>query len=90
MIARLDTVTEERSLQYLVCEISEAGRNKENVRLRGATMPTKRSPASQGENLMPTMSNLRRRKIQARQRKAKNLANRTAKAAKKVRNQKAG
>ncbi len=37
---------------------------------------------------MPTMSNLRRRKIQARQRKAENVAKRIAKAAKKTRNAK--
>lgn len=35
---------------------------------------------------MPTMSNLRRRKIQARQRKAENEKKRTAKIAKKERN----
>lgn len=35
---------------------------------------------------MPTMSNLRRRKIQARQRKAENENKRVAKLAKKVRN----
>jgi hypothetical protein len=35
---------------------------------------------------MPTMSNLRRRKIQATQRKIKNAANRAAKVAKKERN----
>lgn len=37
---------------------------------------------------MPTMSNLRRRKIQARQRKAENAAKREAKIAKKARNEK--
>lgn len=37
---------------------------------------------------MPTMSNLRRRKIQARQRKARNLENRVAKAEKRERNSK--
>ncbi len=37
---------------------------------------------------MPTMSNLRRRKIQARQRKAENAAKRMAKAEKKARNAK--
>jgi len=37
---------------------------------------------------MPTMSNLRRRKIQARQRKLENATKREAKAAKKVRNEK--
>ncbi len=37
---------------------------------------------------MPTMSNLRRRKIQARQRKAKNAELRTEKIAKKARNAK--
>lgn len=37
---------------------------------------------------MPTMSNLRRRKIQARQRKAENAAKRVAKIAKKERNAK--
>lgn len=35
---------------------------------------------------MPTMSDLRRRKIQARQRKADNAAKRNAKIAKKARN----
>lgn len=35
---------------------------------------------------MPTMSNLRRRKIQERQKKAENAAKRIAKAAKKERN----
>ncbi len=35
---------------------------------------------------MPTMSNTRRKKIQARQRKAKNAASRAAKIAKKERN----
>ena len=35
---------------------------------------------------MPTMSNLRRRRIQATQRKIKNAAQRVAKAAKKERN----
>lgn len=39
---------------------------------------------------MPTMSNLRRRAIQAKQRKAKNAAKRVAKIEKKERNQKAG
>ncbi len=39
---------------------------------------------------MPTMSNMRRRKIQARQRKAENAAKRVAKAEKKERNKKAG
>ncbi len=39
---------------------------------------------------MPTMSNLRRRKIQARQRKAENLSKRTAKTAKRERNKKSG
>lgn len=37
---------------------------------------------------MPTMSNQRRRKIQARQRKNENLAKRVAKAEKKARNEK--
>ncbi len=37
---------------------------------------------------MPTMSNLRRRKIQNKQLKAENAANRVAKAAKKERNAK--
>lgn len=37
---------------------------------------------------MPTMSNLRRRKIQARQRKNENAEKRLAKAAKKARNDK--
>lgn len=37
---------------------------------------------------MPTMSNMRRRKIQARQLKAENAAKREAKAAKKQRNAK--
>lgn len=37
---------------------------------------------------MPTMSNLRRRKIQARQRKIENAAKRSAKIAKKERNAK--
>jgi hypothetical protein len=37
---------------------------------------------------MPTMSNSRRRKIQARQRKAKNAESRIAKIAKKERNAK--
>lgn len=44
-----------------------------------------------GENgglLMPTMSNLRRRKIQARQRKVENEKKREAKIAKKERNEK--
>jgi hypothetical protein len=38
---------------------------------------------------MPTMSNQRRRKIQARQRKLENLTSRDAKIAKKERNAKA-
>ncbi len=38
---------------------------------------------------MPTMSNLRRRKIQAKQLKAENAEKRIAKAAKKERNKKA-
>jgi hypothetical protein len=37
---------------------------------------------------MPTMSNLRRRKIQARQRKLENATSRAAKIAKKARNAK--
>ena len=37
---------------------------------------------------MPTMSNLRRRKIQATQRKLENASKRTAKVAKKARNTK--
>lgn len=39
---------------------------------------------------MPTMSNLRRRQIQMRQRKAENAAKRIAKVEKKERNSKAG
>lgn len=39
---------------------------------------------------MPTMSNARRKKIQARQRKVENAAKRLAKIAKKARNAKAG
>jgi hypothetical protein len=39
---------------------------------------------------MPTMSNLRRRKIQARQRKLENLTKREGKIAKKERNAKQG
>lgn len=42
----------------------------------------------QEEFIMPTMSNLRRRKIQARQRKAENAAKREAKIAKKEHNAK--
>ncbi len=39
---------------------------------------------------MPTMSNLRRRKIQARQRKMENAEKRIAKVEKKQRNEQAG
>ena len=39
---------------------------------------------------MPTMSNLRRRAIQAKQRKTENAEKRAVKIAKKVRNKKAG
>lgn len=39
---------------------------------------------------MPTMSNLRRRKIQERQRKTSNAAKRVARAEKRERNKKAG
>jgi hypothetical protein len=44
----------------------------------------------QEEFIMPTMSNLRRRKIQARQRKAENATKREAKIAKKEHNAKKG
>jgi len=45
-------------------------------------------PSETGGIQMPTMSNLRRRKIQARQRKAENAAKREAKIAKKEQNAK--
>lgn len=46
------------------------------------------NPGKQEEFIMPTMSNLRRRKIQARQRKAENATKREAKIAKKEHNAK--
>ena len=46
------------------------------------------NPGKQEEIIMPTMSNLRRRKIQARQRKIENTAKREAKIAKKEHNAK--
>lgn len=46
------------------------------------------NPGKQEEFIMPTMSNLRRRKIQARQRKAENATKREAKIAKKDHNAK--
>lgn len=42
------------------------------------------------EFIMPTMSDTRRKRIQARQRKARNAEKRAAKLAKKARNAKAG
>jgi hypothetical protein len=48
---------------------------------------SKRRP-SKKENPMPTMSNQRRKRIQARQRKARNAEKREAKAVKRERNAK--
>lgn len=52
---------------------------------RGLVPPVLANPQ---ETIMPTMSNLRRRKIQARQRKLENATKREAKATKKARNAK--